>query len=169
MPDQKNELFERVYSDLRRLAAAKLSVERIDHTLQPTALVHEVFLKLNSVQNFEDTSHFFSTAAQAMQRILVDHAKARLAHKRGGKLKRAPLIDIEQTLNDPAEILVINDLLNGLQERSARKAELFRLRLFAGCTIPECAEILGISTSTADDDWAFAKAWLRREWAEKED
>ena len=142
------ELFDRVYLDLKRLASTKLSGERIDHTLQPTALVHEVFLKLNSVENFEDTTHFFCSAARAMQKILVDHARSRLAAKRGGKLKRAPLQDVQSTLVDPAEIVVVNDLLGELEKRSPRKAEVVRLRLFAGCSVHECLSLIHISEPT---------------------
>lgn len=164
MPRNANKLFQKIYQDLRSLAAQRLAGERVNHTLQPTALINEVFLRLNAIEKFENTGHFYTSAAQAMQRILIDHARARNSGKRGGKLNRIPLTDIQQAWDEPAELLVVDDLLSRLAKRSPRKAELVRLRVFAGCTIAESAEILGISKTTASDDWAFARAWLRREW-----
>jgi RNA polymerase sigma factor (TIGR02999 family) len=169
-----SELFPLVYDQLRKLAAYHMSKEAREHTLQPTALVHEVYMKLITAEtdgkplSFNSRQHFYLTASEAMRRILIDHARGKGRVKRGGELNRVPLEDISKTLTDPGELLVVNELIDKFAEKWPRRAELLKLRLFAGCTIPECAELQGISASTAEDDWTYARAWLGREWLKSE-
>lgn len=168
-------LFPLVYDQLRKLAAFHMSHEASEHTLQPTALVHEAFMRLVAAEvgstpmSFSNRRHFFLAASEAMRRILIDHARGKGRLKRGGKLARMPLEDISSSLTDPSELLIIHELLDKFASKWPRRAELIKLRLFAGCTIPECAELQGISPSTAEDDWAYARAWLGREWLKSED
>jgi len=168
-------LFPLVYDQLRNLAAFHMSSEAVQHTLQPTALVHEAFMRLMQAESgstpisFTSRKHFFLAASEAMRRILIDHARGKGRVKRGGKLARMPLEDIAGTLTDPGELLCVNELLDKFAEKWPRRAELVKLRLFSGCTIPECGELLGISASTAEDDWTYARAWLGREWMKSKD
>ena len=165
-----------VYDELRKLAAARLPGENPGHTLDATALVHEAYLRLvkpgaglaGGEATFANRRHFFLAASESMRRILVDHARTKGRRKRGGGAQRLPLQDIPETLTTPSELLAIDELLDRFAEKWPRRAELVKLRLFAGCTIPECAEIQGISASTAEDDWTYARAWLRREWTRSE-
>ncbi len=157
-----------VYEDLRELAAVHLRGERVGHTLQPTALVHEAFLRLfgSGGSAWENRAHFFGAAGEAMRRILVDFARRRRALKRGGD--RAPLHEgaaTEEAVTDEhaATVLAVDEALNGLAAHDERKRRLVELRFFAGLTIEEAAETLGISLATAKRDWTFAKAWLFRE------
>jgi RNA polymerase sigma factor (TIGR02999 family) len=158
------ELFPLVYSELRQIAAAQLAREQPAQTLDATALVHEVFLKLGGEGQFQNRGHFFAAAAEAMRRILVDRARNRQALKRGGDRRRLRFdqlhLEAEET---PAEFLALHEALDKLAARDPRKAELVKLRFFAGLTNAQAAEILGISSSTADNDWAYARAWLRLE------
>lgn len=154
------ELLPLVYDELRRLAAAKMAGESPGHTLDATALVHQAYLRLTGGQSFESRSHFFRAAAEAMRRILVDHARARNAAKRGSG-RRADF-----DLNQVASARV-DDQLEALDEALARfavehprQAELVQLKFFAGLTLEQSAEVLGISARTADTWWAFARAWL---------
>jgi RNA polymerase sigma factor (TIGR02999 family) len=155
------ELLPRVYDELRRLAAAKLAAERPDHTLDATALVHEAFLKLGGDRSFASRSDYLKAAAQAMRRILVDHARARNADKRR-RGRRVPM----ETDHHPAaaqsdeEIEVLDDALTRLAAQEPRLAELVELRRFGGLTLAQCAEELGVSPRTADTWWAYARAWL---------
>lgn len=162
--DQPQKYLEKVYDDLRFLAAKRLSAERKDHTLQPTALVHEVFLSLKSYEKFRDTSHYFATAAKTMQHILVDWSRKKLAKKRHREDQvQIQLESVDHVYQDPAEIIAISDLINAFELKHPRRAELVRMRVFSGCTIDECAKLLGISTSTAGEDWVYSRAWLKRE------
>lgn len=164
MSQSTDSLLETLYSELRRVARQKLAAERCDHTLQATALVHEVALKLGDQQNFPgwaSRSHFLRTAAEAMRRILVDHARARLAAKRGGKKLRERFHDIPIELPLPSEeILAIHECLDKFAEEDPVKAELVKLRVFAGLSHQEAAAELGISRQTADRYWSYARARL---------
>lgn len=157
-----------VYEELRKLAAAKLANENPGQTLQATALVHEAYLRLvdaPKAQNWNNRGHFFAAAAEAMRRILVDNARRKQSQKHGGGLLRQaeePEYSAPLTPLDPTELLGIHEVLDLLAESSPRKAELVKLRYFLGCTIVESAKILGIAPATAEQDWTYAKAWLRR-------
>lgn len=160
-----------VYEELRRLAAARMAQEKPGQTLDATGLVHEAWLRLAANVSPRDAPaawngrrHFFAAAAEAMRRILVEKARSKRRHKRGGELKRLPLNDVEAISHDSAMALAVHELLDRLAKRSPRRAELVKLRIFGGFTQKEAAESLGIAISTADDDWAFARAWLQREW-----
>lgn len=156
------ELLPLVYDELRRLAAAKMRVESPDHTLDATALVHEVFLKLGSDESFSSKSGFLRAAAVAMRRILVDHARARLAAKRGGQVEQVVLHDFSAPLPDSA-IVELDEALTKLKATDPQAAELVQLRYFSNLTNVESAEALGISPRSADRLWSYAKAWLIRE------
>ncbi len=159
-------LVETLYTELRQLAAAKMRNERVQNSLQTTALVHEVYLKLNQqhyTQGWSSKSHFLRVAADAMRRILVDHARARLAWKRGGKDQIQPLREVPIALPmEPADLLAIHESLDLLAQEDEVKAELVKLRVFGGLNQKEAAEALGLAKATADRYWAFAKARLVR-------
>jgi RNA polymerase sigma factor (TIGR02999 family) len=161
-----SQLLPLVYEELRQLAARRLAGERNPHTLQPTALVHEAWLKVSrpNDQNWNGRQHFFAAAAEAMRRILVDRARRRLAAKRGAgeALLDADEVDIPAPGPDD-QLLAISDALEKLAALDPRKAELVKLRYFVGLTFEEAAEILGIATPTAKQWWAYARAWLRAE------
>ena len=160
-----------VYDELRRLARSYLRRERPDHTLQPTALVHEAFERLVDQRNveWEGRSHFLAIAAIAMRRLLLQHAEKRRAIKRGGGKQSLTLDDTAAALLggeiDLGEILDLNACLQRLAELEPRHAQLVELRVFAGMTMTECATHLGTSLRTAERDWRVASAWLRRELA----
>jgi RNA polymerase sigma factor (TIGR02999 family) len=159
------ELFAKVYAELRQLAAAKLARERSGHTLQVTALVNEAYLRLvgdGKMPSFKHGAHFFSAAATAMRRILVDNARRRQATKRGGQKNRQPLEDIAAPVDDD-ELLAVNEALEKLATQNELVAKLVELRYFSGLTGDQTAEVLGISASTVDRHWTYARAWLRRE------
>ena len=166
-----DELLPLVYNDLRKLAAAKLAQEKPGQTLQATALVHEAYVRLLGPDrcglDWDNRGHFYAAAAEAMRRILVENARRKSREKHGGKLARAD-VDLDgfevASTTDPLVVMAVHESLDRLAERSPRKAELVKLRYFLGCTIAEAAEILGISPATAEEDWTFARAWLRREW-----
>jgi RNA polymerase sigma factor (TIGR02999 family) len=154
-------LFPVVYDELRRLAAAKLAAEPAGHTLDATALVHEAYLRLAGATGFETRSQFFRAAAESMRRILVDHARRKRAHKRGGGGKRFELAEGDRvTIPDPDTLLAIDEALAKLAAEDAASADVARLRLFAGFSVDETADALGISRTTAFRDWAYARAWL---------
>ncbi|HET9407499.1 MAG TPA: sigma-70 family RNA polymerase sigma factor [Candidatus Sulfotelmatobacter sp.] len=162
----REELMPLVYTELRRLAASYLRRERSDHTLQPTALVHEAYLRLVEQKNvqLQDRSHFFGVTAQVMRRILVDHARSHLAEKRGSGGAKVPLNEaIIMSQEQPAQLLALNESLTRLAEVDAQQARVVELRIFAGLTVEETAEVLGISTATVKRDWSMAKAWLLQE------
>lgn len=153
-----------VYPELRRIAAAYLRRERPNHTLQPTALVHEAFLRLVDAGRlrFDDRQHFFALAAQLMRHVLVDHARATLAQKRGGDAARLSLDGIELPDHSLAadQFLELHDALDRLADRDPRKSRVIELRYFGGLTLDETAALLGISIATAHREQRFAEAWL---------
>jgi len=159
-------LMELVYDDLRRLAAWQLQTERFDHSLQPTALVHEAYLKLagqNRVE-WQNKAHFFALAAQVMRHILVDHARTKQRDKRGGG-QASVALDEALKLSHPSEpgLVELDEALNTLAGQDARKSRIVELRYFGGLSIEETADVLGISPTTVRREWTLAKAWLRRE------
>ncbi|HEY1603647.1 MAG TPA: sigma-70 family RNA polymerase sigma factor [Pirellulales bacterium] len=164
-PSAAEELLPLVYEELRKLAASRLTDERPGQTLQATALVHEVYIRLvdtKQTQQWNSRGHFFAAAAEAMRRILIEQARHKRTTKAGGKAHRVGLSAIEGAISDGGvDLLALNDALDKLATKDPRKALLVKLRFFAGLTIPEAAESLGIATSTADADWAYAKSWLR--------
>lgn len=156
-----------VYNELRRLASVKLSHEKPGQTLDATALVHEAYLRLvdaNASAAWNSRGHFFAAAAEAMRRILVERARHKQSLKAGGDRRRLELDDIELAIVEPdVDLLALDVALERLEQHDRRKAELVKLRFFAGLTIEQTAQALGISTSTADNDWAYARCWLRLE------
>jgi RNA polymerase sigma factor (TIGR02999 family) len=153
-----------VYDELRQLAATRMAAEAPDHTLQPTALVHEAYLRLVGDQRFDGRGHFFAAAAEAIRRILVEQARRRLAVKHGGARGREPLDPDQIAAPSPDdELLALHEAVDGLAKAHPEKAELVKLRYFAGLTADQAAAALDISPSTADRYWAYARAWLRRE------
>jgi len=159
-----------VYEDLRRIAAWQLQTERPNHTLQPTALVHEVYLRLagNAQIDWKDKAHFFALVAQLMRHILVDHARGRTRHKRGGNARAVTLDEALRvsTASDP-ELVELDEALSSLAFIDERKSRIVELRYFGGLSIEETAEILGVSSTTVRREWTLAKAWLRRELQKK--
>ena len=155
------ELLPLVYLELRKLAEAKMFRENPGHTLDATALVHEAYMRMTGEQRFETRSHFVRAASEAMRRILVDHARARNAVKRGGGGKRVELRS-DYLVNAPVEgdVEALDDALSKLSVDYPQQAELVKLRYFGGLTLKQCAETLGVSARTADTWWAFARAWL---------
>jgi RNA polymerase sigma factor (TIGR02999 family) len=161
-----NELLPLVYQELRRLAAHKMANEAPGHTLQPTALVHEAWLHLggDAQANWQNRAHFFGAAAEAMRRILVDRARQKKALKRGGDLKRVDLDAVELASPMPDdELLALDEALDRLATVDTRAAEMVKLCFFVGLTQEEAARELGISLSTAERVWGFARSWLLRE------
>jgi RNA polymerase sigma-70 factor, ECF subfamily len=159
-------LVQALYGELRRLAASYLRRERTGHTLQPTALVNEVYLRLVEQDGTEwkNRGHFFAIAAQAMRRVLVDHARRNQAAKRGGPL---PRLSLEQAIVYSREqaggLVALDELMQRLARIDPQQAQIVELRVFGGLTVEEAAEALGISPATVKRDWAMAKAWLARE------
>lgn len=155
-----------VYQELRHLAINRLKQERADHTLQATALVHEAFLRLVNWQSvsWQNRAHFFGVAAQLMRNVLVDHARARLADKRGGERER---ISLEEVGDVPArrdvDLLTLDEVLSSLAELDPEQCRIVELRYFGGLTIEETAEVMGLSASTVKREWNTARAWLLRE------
>ena len=169
-PRAAAELLPLVYDELRKLAAQRMAVERPDHTLEATALVHEAYLRLldpDEAPRWNTRGHFFSAAAEAMRRILVENARSKARLKRGGRendggWQRVELSGIQAAgLGD--DVLALHEALAKLESVDPRKAQLVKLRFFAGLSNAQAAELLGISTSTADNDWAYARCWLRVE------
>jgi RNA polymerase sigma factor (TIGR02999 family) len=159
-PCAADELLAQVYAELRALARAKMAREQPGHTLQPTALVHEAWLRLGG-QSFENRAHFFGAAAEAMRRILVESARRKHAARRGSGQARLDMDEIE--IAAPAaedELLAVHEALDRLATHDAQKAELVKLRYFAGLSIEETATALGISERTAKRHWTYARAWL---------
>lgn len=151
-----------VYDALRGLAAAYLRRERSDHTLQPTALVHEAYLKLAGSGEWKSRTHFQAVAASAMRQILVDHARARASRKRGGGWVRVTLSpEIAVAARSDVDMFALDEAMRALGALDERKARVVELRFFGGMTCAEAAAELGISTKTAEADWYFARAWLR--------
>ena len=155
-----------VYDELRRLAARYLRQERLGHTLQSTALVHEAYLKLVGQNNvrWQNRAHFFGIAAQMIRRILVDYARARRADKRGAGAEKLSLDEAIALPGGPdLDLVALDDALEGLAKIDERQSRLVELRFFAGLTLEETAEVLQMSLATAKRDWVSAKAWLSRE------
>ena len=167
-PGALDELLPSVYQELRRLAAANMRLERPGHTLQPTALAHEAYLRLVSSPGLavQDRAHFMVLAARAMRRVLADHARRRQAVKRGEDPVQVTLIDLAETPKavDAEELGAAHDALARLDERQAHIVEL---RFFGGLTVEEVAEVLGVSAGTVKRDWTLARAWLHRELSEQ--
>lgn len=158
-----DELLPVVYDELKKLAASFLRRERVDHTLQPTALVHEAYLKLidQTRVNWQNRAHFFGVAAQIMRRILVDHARSNQAHKRGADIKKLSLDEnIDKAIEISDEIIALDDALQELAKIDPQKARLVELRYFGGLTFEETAEVLDVSVITVKRHWRLAKAWL---------
>lgn len=165
-PKQAEELLAVVYDELRFLAGRQLRAERPNHTLQPTALVHEAYLRLvdDAGIAWESRAHFYGTAARAMRQILVDHARRRNAEKRGGGWER---VTLDSELSDGAavatDVLDLHTALENLSTHDADLARLVELRFFAGLTLDEAADALGVSRRKAAKDWSVARLWLKRE------
>ncbi len=162
-----NQLFAVLYDDLRRIAAERMSHEAAGHTLQPTALVHEAYVRLvdQTRCQWQDRSHFLAVASQVMRRILVDHARSRGRAKRGGGWNR---VTLDKALVESAEaqdmnLIALDDALNKLHQVHPEKAQVVEMRYFGGLTVAECAQVLGISLRTVARQWDFAQAWLFRE------
>jgi len=159
-----------VYAELRRLAGSYMRRERVDHTLQATALVHEAYLKLIEQRsaNWQSRAHFFGVAAQLMRRILIDHARGHSRQKRGGEQKRVSLDEAFVFSEKQAdELLAVDDSLNRLAEIDPRQARVVELRFFGGLSVEEAAEVLGVSPKTVKRDWSVAKAWLYADLKER--
>lgn len=159
-----DELLPLVYEELRRLAAGKMANESASHTLQPTALVHEAWLRLGGSEGpvFQNRSHFFGAAAEAMRRILIERARRRIAAKRGGGAQVLDLdaIEIPSLAADDDRLLAVNEALEKFASLDPRKAELVKLRYFVGMSFDEAATALDIAVPTAKQWWAYARAWL---------
>jgi RNA polymerase sigma factor (TIGR02999 family) len=166
-PHAAEQLLPLVYDELRRLATARMAHEKPGQTLQPTALVHEAYLRLvdgDHIMHWESRRHFFAAAAEAMRRILINRARDKHRLKRGGVRKKVDLDRIEAALETPPEdLLAFDEALEQLARQDRTSAELVRLRFFAGLSVGEAAEALGISSRTADRYWAYARAWLYEE------
>jgi RNA polymerase sigma factor (TIGR02999 family) len=165
-PKAAAELLPLVYDELRKLAAARLADEKPGQTLQPTALVHEAYLRLvggQSPQDWNGRGHFFSAAAEAMRRLLIDRARHKQTGKAGGGHRRIDLDDIEPALEEGegGRLLALDEALRQFEAEDPRKAKLVKLRFFAGLTAEQSAAALGVSISTAEKDWAYARSWLR--------
>ena len=165
-PKAADELLPLVYGELRKLAASRMANEAPNQTLQPTALVHEAWLRLvgNDNPQFANRAHFFSAAAEAMRRILIDKARRKRALRHGGDQQRVDIEGMDVAAPaDEDELLAVNEALDKLAAQNQTEAELVKLRYFVGLTLEESAEVLGISARSADNYWAHARAWLYRE------
>jgi RNA polymerase sigma factor (TIGR02999 family) len=166
-PHAPRELLPLVYDELRKLAAVRLTQEKAGQTLQATALVHEAYLRLvdaEQAQRWDGRGHFFAAAAEAMRRLLIDNARRKKADKRGGAWQRLDVLDVELAVDSTGEdLLSVDDAMSKLAAREPLIAKLVELRFFAGLTLRQAAEALGISLRTANRHWTYARAWLRRE------
>jgi RNA polymerase sigma factor (TIGR02999 family) len=164
-PQAAKQLLPLVYDELRKLAAQKLAQEKPGQTLQATALVHEAYLRLVGKQNeqqWNSRGHFFAAAAEAMRRILIDQARHKLSHRAGGQCSRIELSEVEPEVRESRlDLLVLDEALERLARHDPRAAEVVKLRFFAGLTVPEVAAALSVSLATAENDWTYAKTWLR--------
>jgi RNA polymerase sigma factor (TIGR02999 family) len=163
-PKATEQLLPLVYNELRKLAAAKLGQEKPGQMLQATALVHEAYIRLvdvEKVRHWESRGHFFAAAAEAMRRILVDDARRRASLKRGGSLEQADFPELlAPVVDEQLDLLALEDALQQLETQHPDKARIVKLRFFAGCSLEETAEYLGISRATVQRNWAYARAWL---------
>jgi RNA polymerase sigma factor (TIGR02999 family) len=166
-PNAASELLPLVYDELRKLAAARMANEAAGHTLQPTALVHEAWLRLTAGEpnvSFANRAHFFAAGAEAMRRILIDNARRKRAARNGGGQVRVDVQEVEiVSASKDDELLAVHEALERFAERDKQKAELVKLRYFVGMTTEEAAEVLGIAIPTADRWWNFSRAWLFEE------
>jgi RNA polymerase sigma factor (TIGR02999 family) len=165
-PHAAEQLLPLIYDELRKLAARKMAQEKPGQTLQATALVHEAYLRLVDVkkaQHWNSRGHFFAAAAEAMRRILVERARHKQSARAGGGRRREELADVAGGEGRGDDLLLLHEALEKLEKKDKRKADLVKLRFFAGLTNGQAARLLGVSTSTADNDWAYARAWLRLE------
>jgi RNA polymerase sigma factor (TIGR02999 family) len=161
-PHAAGQLLPLVYDELRQLAAQKLAHETPGQTLQPTALVHEAYLRLVGDQKFEGRGHFFAAAAEAMRRILVENARRKKAVKHGGDLQRVEMDDRDVPVRPPPEeIVALDDALTRLTAEDPEAAQIVQLHFFAGLSVEQAADALGVSRATAYRQWSFARAWLR--------
>jgi len=171
-PQAAEQLLPLVYDELRRLAAAKMVQERPGQTLQATALVHEAYLRLVDVErsrHWDSRGHFFSAAAEAMRRILIDQYRRKQGPKAGGAFRRVELSQIEAELAGKSfDLLALDEALQRLAAKDPRAAELVKLRFFAGLNRQQAADALGVSLATADNDWSYAKGWLQVELSRDE-
>lgn len=160
-----DELFAVVYAELRDIARAMMARERSDHTLQPTAVVHEAYLRLLGDQSarWENRGHFFGTAAEAMRRILIDHARRRTSLKRGGDQRQVELGEVAGADPRLEELLALDQALDRLEERDEAMAKVVKLRYFAGLSVDQTAQALGVSQRSVNRSWTAARSWLRRE------
>jgi RNA polymerase sigma factor (TIGR02999 family) len=169
-PQAAEQLLPLIYDELRKLAAQKLAQEKPGQTLQATALVHDAYIRLvdnEKAQHWNSRGHFFAAAAEAMRRILVDQARKKKSRKHGGALERLPLDDVEIGAPEPGvDLLAVNDALEKFERLDKAGADLVKLRYYAGLTLPQAADALGISSSTADRQWTYARAWLHAELRE---
>ena len=172
VPTAAEKLMPLIYDELRKLAAARLASEKPGHTLQATSLVHEAYLRLVERQpdvQWEGRGHFFSAAAEAMRRILIDRARRKLSVKRGGDRDRKVLAEdsiVAPDIDSDCNLMKLNAAMTKLEQKDARKAELVKLRYFVGLSLKDAADVLGVSVSTADREWAYARAWLYRQISE---
>ena len=166
-PHAAEQLLPLVYDELRRLAVHKLSQEKPGQTVQATALVHEAYLRLvdtEAVQQWNSRGHFFAAAAEAMRRILVDNARRKKAEKRGGGWQRHELLEAELAVDSTSnDLFAVDEALTRFAAEHPRAARVVHLRFFLGQTLAEAADLLGIDHRTVYRDWAYARAWLRRE------
>lgn len=166
-PSAAEQLLPLVYEELRKLAAQKMAQESPDHTLQATALVHEVYIRLVDVekaQHWDSRGHFFAAAAEAMRRILISNARRKKSEKRGGGFHRVDLSKAELVApQQPDKLIALDEALTRLEEKEPATAQLVKLRYFAGMTVKEAAQVLGTSTATAERSWSYARAWLQNE------
>jgi RNA polymerase sigma factor (TIGR02999 family) len=164
-PQAAEQLLPLVYDELRRLAAQRLAQEKPGQTLQATALVHEAYMRLvgsDRAAHWDGRGHFFAAAAEAMRRILIENARRKAGPKAGGDRKRLDFAEVEAAVEDPrVDLLALDEALTALEAKDKRKADLVRLRFFAGLSIERAAEMLGVSVATAYNDWSYAKSWLR--------
>lgn len=166
-PEAAEQLLPLVYEELRKLATQRMAQEKPGQTLQATALVHEAYMRLvfqESSQQWNSRGHFFAAAAEAMRRILIDQARRKQTLKAGGHMERIELSEIPgETQRTTLDLIALDEALQKLELEKPRKAQLVKLRYFAGLTIEQAAEALGIAASTANADWVYAKSWLRLE------
>ena len=164
-PLAAEQLLPLIYDELRKLATAKLALEKPGQTLQATALVHDAYIRLVDVdqaQHWNSRGHFFGAAAEAMRRILISQARRKASIKAGGQYHRVNLSEMEPEIAGPQmDLIALDEALEQLESRDPRAASLIKLRFFAGLTMSQAAEALGVSIATAENDWTYAKSWLR--------
>jgi RNA polymerase sigma-70 factor, ECF subfamily len=165
-PEALNKVMPLVYAELHRIARRAWSQQSHNNTLQPTALINEAYLKLANVENatFQDRCHFFAVASSAMRQVLVNHAKSRLAEKRGGGRINVSLDEVQPAVHqEAAEIVALHEALEALQAVDPRKSKVVEMRYFGGLSAEETAEAMGVSVATVNRDWRLARSWLIRE------